>query len=223
MRWGYALVVGALAIAACSSSESGSESTGSTTTIAADPSTTSLPSTTTSTEQPTTTSTTATPTTEAPTTTASEEQVLADVEAAYFAAREAYLAAAQDPTNEDLREGIADTYTGANLELANQLLDELAESATVAVVDPENAPFAVLLAGPVINSEDPTFAELVVCEINSEIYVPVDGITGSDPGLATNGSIIRLFVRFQLVDGSWLSRSGDVLAEIASADECVPE
>ncbi|MEO1058234.1 MAG: hypothetical protein AAFY28_15090, partial [Actinomycetota bacterium] len=161
-RGGYALVVGALVVAACSSSESADESTS---TLA--PTTTAVTTTTASTTTTAPTTSTSTTTTVAPTTTASEEQILADVEAAYFAAREAYLAAAQDPANEELRQGIADTYTGANLELTTNQLDDFAESGTYAEVDPDDAPFAVNLEGPVRLESDPPLADLVVCEVNS--------------------------------------------------------
>ncbi len=211
-------MIGALVVAACSGSESGEESTS---TLAA---TTTAATTTTSTVATTTTPapTTAPTTTMAPTTTASEEQILADVEAAYFAAREAYLAAVQDPTNQDLREVALDLYAGLNRDQLVETLDEFESDGIRAVIDPDNPPIAIVLAGPELQSQDPNLADLVVCEVNSERYIAVAEGVGTSIAIREEAVIGRVLVRFVFDDGRWKSSEGEVLARLESVNECQP-
>ncbi|NQY55698.1 MAG: hypothetical protein HRT86_04290, partial [Ilumatobacteraceae bacterium] len=145
-----------------------------------------------------------------------------EVEAAYFAAREAYLAAAQDPTNEELREGIAETYTGANLELTLKQLDELATTASFAEVDPDSPPSALFLEGPVLVESDAALADMVICEVNSERYLQRPAGAAEPVVIRDEPVVVRVFVRLEFVDGAWKSQSGDVLARVSTEDECFP-
>ena len=97
------VVTSCLLLAACSSS--GSDSDASTSTTA--PTVTTVATTT---EPPA-------PSTEAPSTTIDTDAQLAAAEQAYLDAFDAYIAAARDPSNPDLRAEIERLYTGPNLEV----------------------------------------------------------------------------------------------------------
>ncbi len=112
MDRGVAIVVGAcLLLAACGGSGSDSDAS---TTAAASPTTT--VAVTTTTDPPATTS-------DAPATTIDTDAQLAAAEQAYLDAFDAYIAAARDPSNPDLRAEIERLYTGPSLEFTISQLD----------------------------------------------------------------------------------------------------
>ena len=110
-----------LLLAACGDSDSDSDAT----TTTADPSTTTAVTTATTAAAPVVT-------TEAPSTTVDDEEALAAAEQAYLDAFDAYIAAARDPSNPDLRAEIERLYTGPNLEFTIDQLDGFVEQNWVA-------------------------------------------------------------------------------------------
>jgi hypothetical protein len=201
-------VVTCLLLAACDSSNSDADA--STTTVA--PATTAA---TTTTEPPA-------PSTKAPSTTVDTEAQLAAAEQAYLDAFDAYIAAARDPANPDLRAEIERLYTGPNLEFTISQLDGFVEQNWVArpAEDPSRA---VVLTSPVFLPDRTDIAELVTCELDSEIFVePGAAPDGSDALVSDEVVVRRGLTRLELVDGQWKSRSGEVLAELQSFEECDP-
>ena len=212
MNRGLSIVVAScLLLAACGGS--GSDGDASTTT-ATSPSTTAAAVTTTA-EAPATT-------TEAPTTTIDANAQLAAAEQAYLDAFDAYIAAARDPANPDLRAEIERLYTGPNLEFTISQLDSFVEQNWVA--RPAEEPSrTIILATPQFVPGRTDFVELVACEVNSEIFVEVGGAPdGSDALVTDELTVGRLVVRLQRVDGQWKTDSGETVAELSSPDECVP-
>src|SRR6056297_2662952 len=151
MRGGGALVAGAvvgalmLAATGCSSGSDAAETTVAPTAVATDPPATEPSDTAT---DPTVASTTAAPTTAAPTTTLDDEAAtLAAVEQAYFDAHDAYLAAARDPSNPELRAEIERSHAGPNLIAATELLDSFVERNYLARPNDTDPSTAEVLAG----------------------------------------------------------------------------
>jgi hypothetical protein len=201
-------VVTCLLLAACSDSNSGADA--STTTVA--PATTAA---TTTTEPPA-------PSTEAPSTTVDTEAQLAAAEQAYLDAFDAYIAAARDPANPDLRAEIEHLYTGPNLEFTISQLDGFVEQNWVARPGDEPSRTVVLRTASFL-PDLTTFVELVSCEVNGEIFVEVGGAPdGSDSLVTDEITVGRLVVRLQLVEGLWKVDSGETIAELASPEDCVP-
>jgi hypothetical protein len=67
------------------------------------------------------------------------------------------------------------------------------------------------------------FIELVNCEIDSEVFVEPGGAPDGSDALVSDDIVIRRgLTRLELVNGQWKSRSGEVLAELTSADDCEP-
>jgi len=202
------VVASCLLLAACSSS--GSDSDASTTTVA--PATTAVATTT---EPPA-------PSTEAPTTTIDTEAQLAAAEQAYLEAFDAYIAAARDPANPELRADIERFYTGPNLEFTISQLDGFVRQNLRALPAEEPSRTFILQTARFVTDRT-DFIELVSCEVNSEIFVEVGGAPdGSDALVTDEVTVGRLVVRLQQVDGLWKSDSGETIAELASPEECVP-
>jgi len=84
------------------------------------------------------------PSTDAPTTTIDTEAQLAAAAQAYLDAFDAYLAAASDPSNPDLRAEIERHYTGPNLESTVERLDRFVERGITSQEQPDNPSFAVV-------------------------------------------------------------------------------
>ena len=155
MDRGVAIVVAScLLLAACGGSGSDSDATTTSpttlsTTIAVTP-TTDPPST----------------TTDAPATTIDTDAQLAAAEQAYLDAFAAYIAAARDPSNPDLRADIERLYTGPNLEFTISQLDGFVREGWVA--RPADEPSrTIILLSPQFLPDRTDFVELVACEINS--------------------------------------------------------
>jgi hypothetical protein len=201
-------VVTCLLLAACDSSNSDADA--STTAVA--PATTAA---TTTTEPPA-------PSTKAPSTTVDTEAQLAAAEQAYLDAFDAYIAAARDPANPDLRAEIERLYTGPNLEFTISQLDGFVEQNWVARPGDEPSRTMILLP-PRFIPDRPEFVELVSCPIDTERFVEVGAAPdGSDALVTDEVTVRRTLVRLRFVDGGWKSDSGEVLAELNSPDECVP-
>ena len=212
MNRGLSIVVAScLLLAACGGS--GSDGDASTTT-ATSPSTTAAAVTTT-TEAPATT-------TEAPATTIDTDTQLAAAEQAYLDAFDAYIAAARDPANPDLRAEIERLYTGPSLEFTISQLDGFVREGWAARPADE-ASNVIILLSPQFIPERSDFVELVACTFNSERFVEVGGAPdGSDSLVTDEVAINRLLVRLKLVDGTWRADSGETLAELSSAEQCAP-
>ena len=209
-----AIVVAAscLLLAACGDSGSDSDAT-----------TTVDPTTTTATET-TVVTTTAAPveSTEAPPTTVGEVEQLAAAEQAYLDAFDAYIAAARDPSNPDLRADIERFYTGPNLEFTIDQLDAFVEQNWVAQPGEEPSRTIILLS-PQFLPDRKDFIELVACEVDGEVFVEVGGAPdGSDALVTDEVTVGRLLLRMAFVEGEWKSDSGETLAELSSPDECAP-
>jgi hypothetical protein len=201
-------VVTCLLLAACDSSNSDADA--STTTVA--PATTAA---TTTTEPPA-------PSTKAPSTTVDTEAQLAAAEQAYLDAFDAYIAAARDPANPDLRAEIERLYTGPSLEFTISQLDGFVREGWVARPGDEPSRVIILLS-PQFVPERSDFVELVACTVDGERFVEVGAAPdGSDALVSDEVAVNRLLVRLRSVDGSWRADSGETLAELSSPDECEP-
>lgn len=222
VRGGAAFVAACLMLAACGGSGSDGDAS----------STTGAPATTTAVtatmEPPVTTDaavTTEPPTTEAPTTGApsiTTDAQLAAAEQAYLDAFDAYIAAARDPANPDLRADIERLYTGPNLEFTMSQLDGFVEQNWVARPGEEPSRTLILLS-PQFLPDRTDFVELVACEIDAERFVEVGGAPdGSDALITDEVAVRRIVVVLRMVQGAWKSDSGEVVAELASAEACVP-
>ena len=202
------VVASCLLLAACSSS--GSDSDASTTTVA--PATTAVATTT---EPPT-------PSTEAPTTMIDTEAQLAAAEQAYLDAFDAYIAAARDPSNPELRAEIDRLYTGPNLEFTISQLDGFVRQNWVAR-PAEDPSMAMILLSPQYLPDRTDIVELVSCEINTERFVEVGAAPdGSDALVTDEVKVVRGLIRLELIDGQWKARSGETLAELDAPEDCEP-
>jgi hypothetical protein len=211
-----AAVASCVLLAACGGSGSDDAST------ATDASTTTAAATTTTESTATTTATTEAPTTETPTTTLDTDEQLAAAEQAYLDAFDAYIAAARDPANPELRADIERLYTGPNLEFTINQLDSFVEQNWVALPGEEPSRTIILLS-PQFLPDRTDFVELVNCEVDSEIFVEPGGAPDGSDALVSDEVVVRRgLTRLELIGGQWKSRSGEVLAELASAEECVP-
>ncbi len=198
-------------LAACGGSSSDSDAT------------TTSPSTTTATVT-TATTTNAAPveTTEAPSTTIDEAEQLAAAERAYLDAFDAYIAAARDPSNPDLRAEIERLYTGPNLEFTIDQLDGFVEQNWVARPGEEPSRTIILLP-PQFLPDRTDFVELVACEINTEVFVePGAAPDGSDALVTDEVTVRRGLIRLRAIDGDWRTDSGETLADLTTPDECEP-
>ena len=167
-------------LAACGGSDSDSAAT------------TTSPSTTTATVTTATTTTNAAPveTTEAPSTTIDETEQLAAAEQAYLDAFDAYIAAARDPSNPDLRAEIERLYTGPNLEFTIDQLDGFVEQNWVARPGEEPSRTIILLP-PQFLPDRTDFVELVACEINTEVFVELGAAPDGSDALVTDEVTVR--------------------------------
>ena len=221
MRGGGALaaaVAVVLVVAGCSGGDDGSAVTEA---AASAPPTTSAPE---PTQPPDTTAppTTAAPTTENPTTTIDDEAAtLAAVEQAYLDSHAAYLAAARDPSNPELRAEVDRLYTGPNLERTTDLLDSFVARNYVARPDPEDPSRTEILAPAQLVDSSGALADLVVCEVNTEQFYETDAAPDGGDALVTDEMTVRrLIVLFEFVDGRWVSRSGERLADLSDPEDC---
>jgi hypothetical protein len=211
MNRGVVVVVAScLLLAACDNS--GSNSDTSTTTSTAPPTT----------AVTTTTTTTTTATTEAPTTTLDDEAQFAAAEQAYLDAFDAYIAAARDPSNPDLRLEVERLHTGPNLEFTISQLDGFVRENWVArPADPVSS--TIILAPPQFLPDRTDFVELVACTVDTERFVEPGGAPDGTDALVTDEvTVRRVLVRLQLIGEQWKSDSGEVLAELSSPEECEP-
>ena len=215
MSRGFAIVVAScLLLAACNGS--GGDSDASTTT-ATSPTTAVL----TTTSGPTAPTTDVT-TTEVPDTTIDSDAQLAAAEQAYLDAFDAYIAAARDPANPDLRAEIERLYTGPNLEFTINQLDSFVEQNWVARPAEEPSRTIILLS-PQFLPDRTDVVELVACPINTERFVEVGGAPdGSDALVTDEITVRRLLVRLKFIEGQWRSDSGERLADLATPEECDP-
>ncbi len=209
------VVASCLLLASCSGSGSGSGSDGDASTTAA--STTATTIATTTTEPPT-------PTTEPPTTTIDTDAQLAAAEEAYLDAFDAYIAAARDPSNPDLRAEIERLYTGPSLEFTISQLDGFVREGWVARPGNEQEPSrAIILQDSSFFPDRPDIAELVSCEINSDVFVePGAAPDGSDALVNDEMTVDRALIRLEYIDGLWRVRSGETLANLSAPEDCVP-
>ena len=197
-------------LAACGDSGSDSEAT----TTTASPTTTGA--------ETTTTVVAPVETTDAPSTTVGEAEQLAAAEQAYLDAFDAYIAAARDPSNPDLRADIERLYTGPNLEFTIDQLDGFVEQNWIARPGEEPSRTEILLP-PQFLPDRSDFVELVACEIDSEVFVePGAAPDGSDALVTDEIAVRRIVVRLQALDGQWKSDSGEVVAELSEMSECAP-
>ena len=212
MNRGLSIVVAScLLLAACGGS--GSDGDASTTT-ATSPSTTAAAVTTT-TEAPA-------PTTGVPAITIDTDTQLAAAEQAYLDAFDAYIGAARDPSNPDLRAEIERLYTGPNLEFTISQLDSFVEQNWVARPGEEPSR-TIILATPQFVPGRTDFIELVACEVDAERFVEVGGAPdGSDALVTDEIAVRRIVVRLRTVDEVWKSDSGEVVADLASPEDCIP-
>jgi hypothetical protein len=207
-----------LLLAACD--DSGSDSDASTTTTS--PTTTTTTTTTTTEAATTTTEAPPVETTEAPSTTIDTEAQLAAAEQAYLDAFDAYIAAARDPANPDLRADIERLYTGPSLEFTMSQLDSFVERNWVAREGDEPSRTELLLP-PQFLPDRADIVELVACEVNTERFVEVGGAPdGTDALVNDEVTVRRELVRLEFVDGQWRSRSGETLTELATSEDCAP-
>ena len=151
----FIVVASGLLLASCGGS--GSDSDASTTT----PAPTTTTAATSTTESPATTTEAA----DAPTTTLDTEAQLAAAEQAYLDAFDAYIAAARDPSNPDLRAEIERLYTGPNLEFTISQLDGFVEQNWVAQPGEEPSRTLILLS-PQFLPDRTDVVELVACPMN---------------------------------------------------------
>jgi hypothetical protein len=201
----FVVVASCLTLAACGGS--GSDGNAATTTAA---------SVSTAAPNPTTTEASAT------TTSVDADAQLAAAEQAYLDAFDAYIAAARDPSNPELRAEIERLYTGPNLEFTMSQLDGFVEQNWVArpADDPSRT---IILLSPQFLPDRTDFVELVACEVDSEIFVEVGGAPDGSDSLVSDEVVVRRgLTRLELLDGQWKSRSGEVLAELATPEDCAP-
>ena len=184
-----AVVASCVLLAACGGS--GSDGDASTTTEAP---TTTAAATTTTPSPATTTATTEAPTTETPTNTLDTDEQLAAAEQAYLDAFDAYIAAARDPANPELRADIERLYTGPNLEFTINQLDSFVEQNWVALPGEEPSRTIILLS-PQFLPDRTDFVELVACEVDGEIFVELGGAPDGSDALVTDEVVGRSVCR----------------------------
>jgi hypothetical protein len=145
---------------------------------------------------------------------------LAAAEQAYLEAFDAYIAAARDPANPELRAEIERLYTGPSLELTVRQLDGFVREGWVARSSDEPSRTTILLS-PQFLPNRVDIAELVVCEVDSERFFEIAGAPDGTDALVTDEMTVgRFLLRLRLVEGQWKADSGEVLAELASPEEC---
>jgi hypothetical protein len=170
------------------------------------------------TTEPPLVSSTATPTT----TIDDTEAQLAAAEQAYLEAFDAYIAAARDPTNPELRAEIERLYTGPNLEFTISQLDGFVREGWVARAADQPSRTMVVVS-PQFLPDRTDVVELIVCEIDSEVFVEVGAAPDGTNALVTDQTTAgRLLLRFVDIDGQWKSDSGELLTELRTPEECAP-
>ncbi len=113
-------------------------------------------------------------------------------------------------------------YTGPNLEFTIDQLDALVEQNWVAQPNSDEPSRSLILLSPQPVPDRPELVELVACEIDSQVFVEVGGAPdGSDELVDDQIVIRRILVRMEAVEGKWKSRSGEVLGEVGTAEDCV--
>jgi hypothetical protein len=118
--------------------------------------------------------------TAAPTTTIDDTAAqLAAAEQAYLDAFDAYIAAARDPANPELRAEIERLYTGPNLEFTISQLDGFVREGWVAR-QADQPSRTMVVVSPQFLPDRTDIVALVMCEIDSEIFV--------ESGAAPDGS-----------------------------------
>lgn len=203
------VVASCLLLAACNSSGSDSDASTTTTTIAPPPTAVA-----TTTEPPASS-------TEAPTTTINTEAQLAAAEQAYLDAFDAYIAAARDPSNPELRAEIERLYTGPNLESTVSRLDRFVERGITSREQPGSPSFAVVQEGPSFSESGDELIELIACEVDAERLVEIGAAPDGGDALVSDEVVVeRILVRSRLIDGVWKSESGELLDDLSSPDEC---
>ena len=215
MNRGVVIVVAScLLLAACGGSDSDSETATTSTTAGSSP-TTVADTTSTTTESPV-------GTTGVTNTTLDADAQLAAAEQAYLDAFDAYIAAARDPANPDLRANIEALYTGPNLEFTISQLDSFVEQNWVARPGEEPSR-TMILESPQFLPDRVDLVELVACEIDAEVFVELGAAPDGSDALVSDRIVVRRgLTRLELVDDQWKSRSGEVLAEIADPEDCNP-
>ena len=213
----------ALLVASCS----GSDASGETTAPSTDSPTTVTTSnddetnTTSSTTTTTTTSTATTTTTQPPPTTISDDELAAEVEAAYFAAYDAYHTAILDPGDEDLRRQVRATYTAQALERVDSFLDRMVESKWIARPNPSVEASAVITGAVEFENGDRTLASIVACEINPEWFFELDsGPNGEEALLRDTVFRVDVAIEFELTEEGWKNAGGGEAVETAGVESC---
>ena len=215
MNRGVVIVVAScLLLAACGGSDSDSETATTSTTAGSSP-TTVADTTSTTTESPV-------GTTGVTNTTLDADAQLAAAEQAYLDAFDAYIAAARDPANPDLRANIEALYTGPNLEFTISQLDSFVEQNWVARPGEEPSR-TMILESPQFLPDRVDLVELVACEIDAEVFVELGAAPDGSDALVTDETVVRrIVVRVRSIDESWKSDSGEVIAELSTPEDCAP-
>ena len=122
----------------------------------------------------------------------------------------------------DLRAEIERLYTGPNLEFTISQLDSFVEQNWVARPAEEPSRTIILLAPQFVPGRT-DFIELVACEVDAERFVEVGGAPdGSDALVTDEIAVRRIVVRLRTVGELWKSDSGEVVADLASPEDCIP-
>lgn len=208
-----------MGIAACSGSDAAPTtipaSAASETTVAsaiAEPTTT----------ESTTTTTTSPTTTEAPPTTIDEAAILAEVEAAYLAAFDVGKEIVRNPGDPGNDALVREHYTGANLQIALDVLQQTLDGNFVAKVNQTNPSLAIVTEPAAFIDGDRTLARLTVCEFNSDRIFEIGTAPGGGDSLRRDDPLSILIVyRMALVEGRWKALEGTLGEEIRDeAEQC---
>ena len=208
------LVLAALGAGACSGSDDASST---------DPTATSAPSTTV--PEPATTidvaTTTSAEATVAPSTTVDDDARLRAAEQAYIESWEAYHAAILDPSDPELRAGVERTYTGGNLDGVLETLDGYVAAGYVARVHPDVLARTVVLSAPMPIPGEPDRVDMIVCEVNSELYFEVGSAPDGGDALVRDEVVtVRILARLKFENGEWRSESGKRLSRVTGDAGC---
>lgn len=165
--------------------------------------------------------TTAAPATDAPTTTVDEAEIIAEVEAAYFASFDAYHEAILEPTNPALKNRLSDLYVDEGQTFVVGILDDLVRSNRIAKPHSVTLPQTVI-TGPVrFEDEGRTEASLVACQINPEAFYEVGGGPDGEDALLRDDVIrVDAIVLMRVQDGRWLNAGGDITRDLAGVETC---
>jgi len=227
-RWrsGFACATLLVAVAACDSGEDSAATTGvvtvgSTSTVPP-PSTTAVATTSpASTEVSTTVSPTSTPADTSLVTTAGgdEEAAKAAVIAAAVEAKEAFWAARQDPTNEDLVARLGDVLGGANEIFVLAVIAEMIAAGEYTTPSPTVVHSYEVRPDSVQIDLNTGTATIESCEVDSWILMRSD--PGGEPQIVDDGVLSNsLSEQFEFVDGRWVRVDGTQLATAGGPDSC---